>query len=159
MVAAEVFDQPRPGAEQHGHQMHANLIDAAGPQQLLADADAEDVDVLAPATACASSSASTELPTKVYTPPSGTCAGVPWETMNVGVRAAPPGPSGPTRAATGRRCAGRRWSLPPCSHCRPGRHGPARHRRKPTRATVGRRLPSAPRAERPPRSHSHRATR
>src|SRR5215472_3880325 len=45
VVVAEILDQPRAGAEQHGHQMHVNLVDAADPQQLLADAGTEDVDV------------------------------------------------------------------------------------------------------------------
>jgi hypothetical protein len=38
MNPAQVLEQPRAGAEEHGHQMHMNLVDAAGPQQLLADA-------------------------------------------------------------------------------------------------------------------------
>src|SRR6266567_5431176 len=45
MNPAQVLEQPRAGAEEHGHEMHMNLVDAAGPQQLPADAGAEHVDV------------------------------------------------------------------------------------------------------------------
>src|SRR6266536_6674058 len=95
MGPAQILEQPRAGAEQHRHEMHMNLVDAAGTQQLLADAGAEHVDVLVTGGGLCELEASMGLFTKVYTLPSGTCPGVPWETMNVGVRASPPGPSGP----------------------------------------------------------------
>src|SRR6266571_101802 len=46
MVLAEVLEQPRTGAEKHRHEMHVNLLDATGTQQLPADIGAEHVDVL-----------------------------------------------------------------------------------------------------------------
>src|SRR6266566_5252772 len=46
MNPAQVLEQPRTGAEEHGYEMHMDLVDAAGAQQLLADAGAEHVDIL-----------------------------------------------------------------------------------------------------------------
>lgn len=45
VVAANVLEQAGAGAEQHGHEVHVNLVDATGTQQLLADVRTEDVDI------------------------------------------------------------------------------------------------------------------
>src|SRR5262245_61510759 len=52
VVAADVLEQAGAGAQQDRDQVDADLIDEAGPQQLLADAGAEDVDILAAGGGC-----------------------------------------------------------------------------------------------------------
>jgi hypothetical protein len=73
MALTEVLNQPRAGAEEHGDEMHVNLIDAAAPQQLLADAGAEHADVLAVGGGLCQLNCFNGLPANVYTLPSGTC--------------------------------------------------------------------------------------
>src|SRR5262249_48000972 len=95
VVAADVLEQAGAGAQQDRDQVDADLVDEAGPQQLLTDAGAEDVDILAAGGGCCAGQGFARAWTKVYTPPSGTSGGVLCETMNVGVRAEEPGPSAP----------------------------------------------------------------
>ena len=45
-VVADVLEQASAGTEQHGHEVHVNLVDATSTLQLLADVGAEDVDIL-----------------------------------------------------------------------------------------------------------------
>src|SRR5262249_51665591 len=52
VVAADVAEQAGADAEQDGDQVDADLVDEAGPQQLLTDAGAEDVDILAAGGGC-----------------------------------------------------------------------------------------------------------
>src|SRR5215468_2381195 len=52
VVAADVLEQAGAGAQQDRDQVDADLVDEAGPQQLLTDAGAEDVDILAAGGGC-----------------------------------------------------------------------------------------------------------
>src|SRR5215475_8841226 len=52
VVAADVLEQAGADAQQDRDQVDADLVDEAGPQQLLTDAGAEDVDILAAGGGC-----------------------------------------------------------------------------------------------------------
>src|SRR5215469_9273658 len=52
VAAADVLEQAGAGAQQDRDQVDADLVDEAGPQQLLTDAGAEDVDILAAGGGC-----------------------------------------------------------------------------------------------------------
>jgi hypothetical protein len=64
-VAVVVVEQAGAGAEQDRSEVDAHLVDEASAQQLAADARAEQVDVLPPASPMAISAASRGLRTKV----------------------------------------------------------------------------------------------
>src|SRR6266511_4971445 len=46
MVIAEVLEQAAAGAEQHRYEVHVDLVDEPGTDELLTDVAADDVDVL-----------------------------------------------------------------------------------------------------------------
>ncbi len=100
-MPAGVVEQAGACAEQYRNEVDPDLVHEAGAQQLSAMLALKTSTSFSPAIAVAVATASCGLPTKVYTPPSGTLSGTRWDTMIVGVRAAAPGPLAPHQGMDG----------------------------------------------------------